>query len=111
MSPSASDERRKALLAECEKLEAHAGLAEAMAKAGEGRFIPLGIDGEPCSPDAYFADEFDSFRDQAREAYFSVQDKDARCQLIRARRELDQHLAQARVVLPNKFFCHVGLSL
>ena len=48
MSASPSDERHKALLAECERLEAHAGLADAMSKASEGRFIPLGIDGEPC---------------------------------------------------------------
>lgn len=96
MSASPSDERHKALLAECERLEAHAGLADAMSKASEGRFIPLGIDGEPCSPDAYFADEFDSFREQARKAYFSVDDKDTRCHLIRARRRLDQHLVEVR---------------
>ncbi len=89
--PENIDERRVALLAESEQLEAAAGLTEVMAKAKEGRFMPLGIDGEPCSSNAYFADEYDSFREQIRRAYFSINDIQVRIGLIRARRILDEH--------------------
>ena len=95
MTSEASELQRGALLAMCTELEEAAGIAARMAKAAEGRLMPLGIDGEPCTPDAYFADEYDSFRDQARDAYFDVGDIALRTRLIEARRQLDGQLLAA----------------
>ena len=89
-----SEELLRSLLDQCAELEEKAGLAEEVEKAEGGRFFPLGIDGEECSSDEYFADEHDHFREHIREAYFSVQDADMRMELIAARRRVDAELAQ-----------------
>lgn len=90
-----SDEQLKSLLDQCAVLEGRAGLAKKVEKAQEGRFFPLGIDGEDCSTDEYFADEHDHFRGHIRDAYFSVPDKELRMELIAARRRVDSELAQS----------------
>ncbi len=85
---------REKLQAECKTLEAEADIVQAMSRAREGRFIPLGIDGEKCSPEAHFADEQDHFREHARDAYFAVRDAELRKKLIRAQRKLDYHISR-----------------
>ena len=90
-----SDEQLKALLDQCAALEERAGITKQVQKAEEGRFIPLGIDGEDCSSDEYFADEHDHFREHIRDAYFSVPDRELRMALIAARRRVDSELAQS----------------
>lgn len=76
----------------CLVLEEDADISKAMERAREGRFIPLGAMGEEASPDEYFADEHDHFRDKARDAYFSVQDVELRKKLIAAQRKIDSHV-------------------
>ncbi len=61
-------------------LEERASITKKMERAREGRFIPLGAVGDKATPDEYFADEHDSFREKARDAYFSVQDVELRKQ-------------------------------
>lgn len=90
-----SDEKIKALLDQCAALEEGAGITKKVQKAEDGRFIPLGIGGENCSSDEYFADEHDHFREQIRDAYFSVPDRELRMALIAARRRVDSELAQS----------------
>jgi hypothetical protein len=45
-------------------------LSAALARASEGRFIPLGSLGENASPDEYWADQYDYFDGHLRELYF-----------------------------------------
>ena len=94
-SSSVSEEQLKSLLEQCAAIEEKAGLAAAVEKAEAGRFFPLGIDGEDCSSDEYFADEHDHFREKIRDAYFSVSDPELRMALISARRRVDSELAQS----------------
>lgn len=79
----------------CLVLEEEAGISKAMERAREGRFIPLGAMGEEASPDEYFADEHDHFRDKARDAYFSVQDVELRKKLITAQRKIDSYVMRS----------------
>lgn len=79
----------------CAELEAAAGLTQAMERAREGRFIPLGAFGEKVSSEEYFADQYDYFRKSARAAYFSVQDIELRKRLIAARRRADEDTRQS----------------
>lgn len=83
------------LEAECSALEEEAEITAQMERAREGRLIPLGAFGEDTTPDAYFADEFDHFRERARDAYFSVEDVDLRRKLITIRRRIDAHISRA----------------
>ena len=83
---------RERLQAACLALEVEAGVSQAMARAREGRFIPLGIDGVKCSPEAYFADEHDHFREHTRDAYFGVPDVEHRKKMIHSQRQLNQHI-------------------
>lgn len=85
----------KHLQEECLALEEEAGISKAMERAREGRFIPLGAIGEEASPDEYFADEHDYFRDKARDAYFSVQELALRKKLIAAQRKIDNHVMRS----------------
>ena len=82
----------KQLREACLVLEEQAGLSQAMERAREGRFIPLGAMGEEASPDEYFADERDYFRQKARDAYFSVPDAELRKKLIAAQRKIENHI-------------------
>lgn len=79
----------------CLALEEESGISKAMERAREGRFIPLGAMGEEASPDEYFADENDHFRDKARDAYFSVQDVELRKRLITAQRKIDSYVMRS----------------
>jgi len=83
---------RERLQAACVALEAEADVVQAMSRAREGRFIPLGIDGEKCSPEAYFADEHDHFREHARDTYFGVPHVELRKKMIHAQRQLNRHI-------------------
>jgi hypothetical protein len=85
----------KRLGEECLTLEEQAGLSQAMERAREGRFIPLGVMDKAASPDEYFADEHDHFRDEARNAYFSVKDCALRKKLIAAQRKIESHIRQS----------------
>lgn len=69
-------------------LEKSAGIGEAMQKAREGRFWPLGASGEKCTPAEYDADEYDHLREKTRDIYFSVLDSEIRKSLIGA--EIDE---------------------
>jgi hypothetical protein len=95
MSPLERTDELKRLQEECLALEEQAGLSQAMERAREGRFIPLGAMGEEASPDEYFADEHDHFRDKARDAYFSVQEVALRKKLIAAQRKIESHIRQS----------------
>ena len=90
-----SEDKLKSLLERCATLEEKAGIADKVEKAEEGRFFPLGIDGEKCSANEYFADEHDHFRKHIRDAYCSVSDADLRLALITARRQVDSELANS----------------
>lgn len=79
----------------CEALEARADISQAMSRAREGRFIPLGALGEPASSAEYFADEHDYLRSKTRDAYFSVQDLELRKQLIAAERAVDAEIEKS----------------
>lgn len=85
----------KRLQQECRDLEDEAGISIAMTRAREGRVIPLGAMGEDASPDEYFADENDYFREKARDAYFSVQDLKLRKRLIAVQRKIDSHILRS----------------
>lgn len=89
------NEKLEQLHTECFALEKEAGIAQPMERAREGRFIPLGALGEDASPDEYFADEFDHFREGARNAYFSVEDANLRKRLIALRQKIDTHVAKS----------------
>jgi hypothetical protein len=95
MSPLERTDELKHLQEECFALEEQAGISQAMERAREGRFIPLGAMGEEASPDEYFADEYDHFRDKARDAYFSVQEVALRKKLIAAQRKIEIHIRQS----------------
>lgn len=73
----------------CISLESEANISEAMKKARDGQFIPLGALGEKVSPDEYFADEYDHFRNSVRDVYFSVQNLELRRKLIAEQRKID----------------------
>lgn len=90
-----SDEKLKLLLKKCAELEATAGITDKVDRAESGRFFPLGLGDDDCSPDEYFADEHDHFREHIRDAYFSVQDRKLRMELITARRLVDSELKQS----------------
>lgn len=90
-----SDEKLKLLLKKCDELEATAGITDKVERAESGRFFPLGLGDDDCSPDEYFADEHDHFREHIRNAYFSVQDRKLRMELITARRLVDSELKQS----------------
>ena len=85
----------KQLQETCLALEDEAGIAKVMERAREGRFIPLGGMGEATSPDEYFADEHDHFREKVRTAYFSVPDVELRKRLIAAQREFDSSILRS----------------
>lgn len=87
-----SDKKLKLLLEQCAELEKTAGITEKVERAESGRFFPLGLGDDDCSPDEYFADEHDHFREHIRDAYFSVQDSKLRKELIAARRLVDSEL-------------------
>lgn len=80
---------RDRLQSEIDALEIKSGLSEAMKRAREGRFIPLGALGENVTPAEYFADEHDHLRSRTRDAYFSVADIEIRKKLIGADRRLE----------------------
>lgn len=78
----------------CEELEAKAGISKEMVRARDGRLLPLGVMGEDCTSDEYFADEYDYFRSKCRDAYFSVTNLDMRKALIVARCDIERFVAQ-----------------
>lgn len=77
-----------------EQLESQAGIAVAMARAREGRFIPEGASGEQGSPAEHFADEYDHLREGTRDAYFSVTAHALRKELIGLARQEQRGLRQ-----------------
>jgi hypothetical protein len=83
------------LRSEIGTLEEKAGLTDAMERAREGRFIPLGALGEKVSPAEYFADEHDHRRAKTRDAYFTVRDIEVRKELIAATRKLEQSIRES----------------
>ena len=87
-----SDEQLKALLDQCTALEERANITEVVQKAEEGPYIPLGISGDDCSTDEYYADKYDHFRKHIRKTYFSISDAELRLALISARRRVDSEL-------------------
>ena len=72
-----------------------AGLTDAMERAREGRFIPLGVFGEKVSSEEYFADEHDHLRSKTRDAYFTVRDMELRKQPIASARKVEQLIRQS----------------
>lgn len=77
-------------------LEKSAGIGDAMQKAREGRFWPLGASGEKCTPSEYEADEYDHLREKTRDLYFSVVDSEVRKSLIQA--EIDESAYRKKVL-------------
>jgi hypothetical protein len=90
-----SDSQLKLLLSQCADLEATAGITELIQKAQEGRLFPLGIDGQDCTSDEYFADEHDYFRKHLRDAYFSVSDPELRISLIAAYQRVESEIERS----------------
>lgn len=87
--------RAKALYDELEALEAQAGIAEKTKRAREGSFIPLGALGDKCTPEEYFANEYDYTRRHIRAAYFEVEDAELRKALIAKTLESDKAADEA----------------
>lgn len=83
------------LRSDCRALEEEAELSEAMERAREGRFIPLGAFGEKVTPKEYFADEYDHLRSKTRDAYFSAKDVTLRKRLIAASRKVESRYRQS----------------
>lgn len=105
MSSVESPDELKRLQEECIALEDQAGITQAMERAREGRFIPVGAMGEEASPEEYFADEHDHFREKARDAYFSVEDLALRKRLIAIQRKIERQVRrsfEADVVAANR---------
>jgi hypothetical protein len=90
-----AQQRAKALYAELEELETKAGIADKTKRAREGNLFSLGAVGEECTPDEYFADEYDDLRRHIREAYFAVEDADLRKSLIAKTLKSDKADAEA----------------
>jgi hypothetical protein len=90
MSPAESPNDPERLREQRIALESQAGITQAMERAREGRFIPLGAMGDEASPEEYFADEHDHLRDKTRDAYFSVANEALRKQLIATQRNIEK---------------------
>lgn len=91
------DAKLKPHLGRIEELETQLGIRDAAERAREGSFMPLGIDGERVDPEEYFADEYDDERRKTRKLYFSIENMDAKRELIEEARtvqELRRHFSQ-----------------
>jgi hypothetical protein len=89
---SHSSEKLQQLRADCLELEREAGIVNAMDQARAGRFMPLGAVGAGISPEEFFADKHEHFRECVRDAYFSVANVVLRKRLINAQRDIEAQL-------------------